>query len=194
MHIVFAELLELDRAAVQHSLDLLTPVTTADLTRPTPCEGWTLGDLIAHMTAQHHGFAAAATGHGADPASWRVQPHGPEPVTAYRKAADEVLAAFPAAEHIPFANPEFGAGTFPATLGVGFHLVDYLVHSWDVAISLNVPFHPGDTLVAAALPIALAVPDGDQRLSPTYPFRPAIPGFTDAAPFDQLLAALGRNP
>jgi hypothetical protein len=32
----------------------------ADLARPTPCTGWTLGDLIGHMTAQHYGWTAAA--------------------------------------------------------------------------------------------------------------------------------------
>ena len=42
-------------------------------TEPTPCEGWTLADLLAHMTVQHRGFAAAARGLGADPDVWRVE-------------------------------------------------------------------------------------------------------------------------
>jgi gas vesicle protein len=40
----------------------VTQLTPADLTRPTPCAGWTLHGLLAHMTTQHYGFAAAAAG------------------------------------------------------------------------------------------------------------------------------------
>ena len=50
---------ELDRRAVLASVEVVSRVTAADLGRATPCAGWTLGDLLAHMTVQHHGFAAA---------------------------------------------------------------------------------------------------------------------------------------
>ena len=53
---------ELDRRAVRASVDMVAKVTIEDLGRPTPCAGWTLADLLAHMTAQHRGFAAAAEG------------------------------------------------------------------------------------------------------------------------------------
>lgn len=32
------------------------------MSRPTPCAGWSLRDLLARMTVQHRGFAAAAAG------------------------------------------------------------------------------------------------------------------------------------
>lgn len=49
-------------------------------------------------------------------------------------------------------------------------------------------------MVAAALPIALAVPDDDERLSPGAPFGPAVPVTGDVEPLDRILAALGRDP
>ena len=60
-----------DAAATRDSVAVVAGVTTEDLTRPTPCAGWNLLGLLAHMTAQHHGFAAAARGHGEDEAAWR---------------------------------------------------------------------------------------------------------------------------
>ena len=62
----------LHRTAVLQSIDVVDTVREADLVRPTPCEGWNLLDLLAHMTVQHRGFAAAARGFGADMETWRA--------------------------------------------------------------------------------------------------------------------------
>jgi uncharacterized protein (TIGR03086 family) len=193
MPIEFGELLAFDRAAVEHSITLIDPVTPADLSRTTPCTGWDLAGLIAHMTAQHRGFAAAAAGRGADPAPWKALPAA-DPVAEYRQAARDVLTAFATAGDAVFTMPEIAPRTVPAPMAVGFHLVDYLVHSWDVAVARGVTFTPEPDLVAATLPIALAVPDDGQRLSPEFPFRPAVAVPDGASPFERLLAALGRDP
>src|SRR5579859_7441834 len=55
-----ADLVRLDARAVLASIQIVSQASTADLARPTPCADWTLADLLAHMTAQHNGFAAAA--------------------------------------------------------------------------------------------------------------------------------------
>ena len=55
-------------AAVAASVDVVNNVTPQDLHRATPCEDWNLSQLLAHMTAHHRGFAAAARGDGANPA------------------------------------------------------------------------------------------------------------------------------
>jgi uncharacterized protein (TIGR03086 family) len=193
MPMSYPDLLAFDRAAVEHSITLIDPIAPADLSRPTPCAGWDLADLITHMTAQHRGFAAAATGRGADPQPWKEIPAA-DPIGEYRQAAREALAAFAIAEDAAFTMPEIAPRTVPGSMAVGFHLVDYLVHSWDVAVARGVPFTPSPDLVAATLPIALAVPDDEQRLSPGFPFRPAVAVPGDAGPLDRLLAALGRDP
>ena len=51
MPIEFAELLALDRTAVEHSIALIDPITPAELSRPTPCTGWDLAGLIAEVRA-----------------------------------------------------------------------------------------------------------------------------------------------
>ena len=68
MHIA-SDTLSLHRTAVLASVDAVNAVIGDDLTRPTPCAGWDLATLLAHMTVQHRGFAAAARG-GTDLDVW----------------------------------------------------------------------------------------------------------------------------
>ena len=183
-----------DAAATRDSVAVVAGVTTEDLVRATPCAGWNLLGLVAHMTAQHHGFAAAARGHGDDEAAWRPAA-ADDPVKAYAAAAEEVLTAF-ADDGVldrEFFLPEAGVAV-PARLAIGFHLVDYLVHGWDVARAVGVAYRPSPAAVAAALPIARAVPDGPDRREPGAAFAPgrAVPPGTGA--MAEILLRLGRDP
>jgi uncharacterized protein (TIGR03086 family) len=190
-------LLGLSRTAVLTSVDVVSRVTADDLGRATPCADWTLAELLAHMTVQHNGFAEAARGNGADPTVWRVRPLGDDPVAEYTAAADRVLAAF-AEDGVlerEFTLAELQpVSRFPAARAIGFHLIDYVVHGWDVARSIGVPYELDPELAEPALRIALAVPTGPSRLEPGFPFRPALDTCEDATPLDRILTALGRSP
>src|ERR1700741_1547693 len=70
MHMI-PDLRPLHRIALMASVDMVSTVTNEDLSRETPCAQWNLADLLAHMTVQHRGFAAAARRRGADPAIWQ---------------------------------------------------------------------------------------------------------------------------
>ncbi|OKH70286.1 hypothetical protein EB72_25750 [Mycobacterium sp. SWH-M1] len=192
--------LTLHRRAVDASIDIVSGVVAADLDRPTPCAGWTLADLLTHMTAQHRGFAAAARGHGADPAAWRTEPLAgaiaADPAGTYATAAAGVLSAFAESGvgQSLFALPELGADV--AVVGetaMGFHFVDYVVHGWDVAASLGAPFSLPAEVLDAALSLALAVPDGGFRDGDASPFARALPP-TDGDALTRLLRHLGRDP
>ena len=190
----------LHRLAVVKSIDIANTVEPAQFHLPTPCDGWTVLDLLAHMTVQHRGFAAAARGLGADPQVWQVatvvgavkcDPRG-----AYANAAHDVLEVFAAggsAETV-FALPEFGDGAvFPGAMAMGFHFVDYVVHGWDVAASLGISYELSAAVVEAVLPLVLAVPDGDFRSVSGAPFAPALEAAGDDD-FDRILRHLGRDP
>jgi uncharacterized protein (TIGR03086 family) len=191
----------LHRIAVLASVDVVSAVTADDLSKVTPCVGWNLADLLAHMTVQHHGFAAAARGHGADPAIWQPDTVADavtaDPAGTYAAAAAAVIDAFAGADVLDaaFALPEFGAGaTFPGSVAIGFHYVDYVVHGWDVARTIDQPFELPVDVVAAALPLAYAVPDGSFRTSDGAVFGPAIPSTRPTNDLDRILAYLGRSP
>jgi uncharacterized protein (TIGR03086 family) len=183
-----------DERAVRATVTVVARVTPADLDLPTPCAEWNLGALLAHMTAQHRGFAAAAAGHGADPEVW--QPTG-NPLLEYAEAADQVIAAF-AAPGVPerdFLLPEVaGDRPIPGSTAISFHFVDYVVHGWDVARALGLPWVLPEDVLVAALPIARAVPGGDRRLTPGAAFAPGLPVAAGTETLTEILALLGRSP
>jgi uncharacterized protein (TIGR03086 family) len=94
-----------------------------------------------------------------------------------------------------FALPEFSTDvTFRGERAVGFHFLDYVVHTWDVSRALGVTVAPAPDLVTAALPVAAAVPDGPGRSRPGAAFAPRLAPADGATDLDRLLALVGRSP
>jgi uncharacterized protein (TIGR03086 family) len=190
------EIVGLDARAVRVSVQVVSQVSVADLARPTPCAGWTLAELLAHMTAQHNGFAAAAAGDGADLVHWQTGAPVADPVGEYAAAAERVIAAFAAAS-VPageFVLPEISPKLrFPAVEAIGFHFVDYVVHGWDVARALGLGYDLEPDVLAAAVSIAQTVPDGERRRQPGAAFAPRVAA-TSGGVLDQIVALLGRRP
>lgn len=187
----------LDREAVVVSTDIVNLVTAADLARPTPCGGWTLADLLAHMTAQHRGFAAAARGNVDDRSVWAVDGTNSDLVSAYARAAADVVNAFANLDldRQTFWLPEVrDGGPFPATMAVAFHLVDYVVHGWDVAVSIGASTTYSDEVLSTAATIAQLVPDDEERDESGAAFAHALPVTAEHTTLDQILLLLGRDP
>jgi uncharacterized protein (TIGR03086 family) len=184
--------------AVRASVRVVALINDVDLARPTPCAGWTLGDLLAHMTVQHDGFAAAAAGDGADLGRWQTRRFDPETLVAeYVLAAGRIIDAFNDPEVLDrqFFLPEISTrAMFPARQGIGLHLLNCLVHGWDVARALGVPYEPDSDLVNTALTIARTVPDDGSRLRPGASFGPALRALAVTGSLDEVLAWLGRYP
>lgn len=189
------------REAVLATIDIVQRVSTGDLERRTPCSDWNLLELVAHMTAQHRGFAAAAQGDGADPAVWEtsavIDAVAADPAGGYGAAACELLTAVAKDEALTqlFALPDFGPGAvFPFEQAIGFHFIDYVVHGWDVARAVCLPFELPYNVIDAALALGLQVPGGDYRTGASAPFGPALDQMPEGTGFDRLLRHLGRSP
>jgi uncharacterized protein (TIGR03083 family) len=58
-----------DRRALELTGAAIDAVTGADLDRVTPCEGWTVADLLRHLVSQNLRFAAGVAGTDPDTAS-----------------------------------------------------------------------------------------------------------------------------
>jgi len=191
------DLLDLHARAVRASVAVVSRVHTNDLARATPCGNWNLGYLLAHMTVQHDGFAAASAGNGGDVSLWAVQPLGPDPVGAYAAGAGRVLTAF-AQDGVlerEFALPEISPlTTFPGKQAIRFHLVDYVVHGWDVARTIDVPLSLDPDVLETALGIAQAVPDGPERGQPGAAFAPGVATADHNPILERIVARLGRDP
>jgi uncharacterized protein (TIGR03086 family) len=190
------EIVGLDARAVRASVQVVSQASVADLAQPTPCADWTLAELLAHMTAQHNGFAAAAAGDGGDLVHWQTGAPVADPVGEYAAAAERVIAAFAAAV-VPageFVLPEISTKRrFSAVAAIGFHFVDYVVHGWDVARALGLGYDLEPDVLAAAVAIAQAVPDGERRRRPGAAFAPRVAAISGGV-LDQIVALLGRRP
>jgi hypothetical protein len=71
--------------------------------------------------------------------------------------------------------------------------VDYVVHGWDVARTLGLRYDLEPAVLAAALPIARSVPDGQSRRRPGASFTPQV-AVTIGSKLDHIVGLLGRWP
>ncbi|MDQ2748878.1 MAG: TIGR03086 family metal-binding protein [Actinomycetota bacterium] len=170
-------------------------VEALDLVRPSPCLGWDLGALLGHAIGQNHGFAVAVEAPGAPLGAFAPRPVAPDELAeAWQVSADRVADAFAAVsldDHVLLA--EFSAQVrFPVSAVVGFHLLDTVVHTWDIATALGEQFRPDAELVAATLAQAQRIPDGPDRERPGAPFAPSVP-IESVDDWDRTLAILGRR-
>jgi uncharacterized protein (TIGR03086 family) len=194
-------IIELHRRSVAGLRPVVDRVTPADLDRPTPCAGWDLRVLLEHMTGQDRGFAAAVraarAGDEVDVSAFAPHPLGPSPAATLADGLDEVVAAFAAAADGLVLLPEFGS-RLPVPIVAQMHLIDTLVHGWDVAATLGVKDDYVTQLdaevVAAALAMSEQIPDDEHRETPGAAFAHALPAPQDADVWTGVLTLLGRDP
>jgi uncharacterized protein (TIGR03086 family) len=190
------DLLAAHRRVVLGSVAVVGDVAPGQLSARTPCTDWDLGELLAHMIGQHYGFAASARTARPTRAAYAPRAVGAEPAADYEAAARHVLDAFarPGLLDEDMYLPEVRGGlTLPARTGVRFHLVDYVVHSWDVSRTINTDLTFDPDVLDLALEIATAVPAEAKSTDPHTPFAPAR-GTTSLNPLDRIVAMLGRDP
>ncbi len=189
---------ELDRRAMTVTAGIVPLITPEQLDNSTPCERWMLRDLLAHIIGQYRGFATSASGQPTNVEAFR-----PRPVTAddllpvYTEAAVRVTDAF-AESGVPdltFYLPEIrDGGPYPATTAIGFHLVDEVVHAWDLAKSIGVPVEFDDEVLDASLSIASRVPNNPASRGEGFAFAFGNEADHDAGTLDRVVALLGRRP
>ncbi|MFI2352439.1 TIGR03086 family metal-binding protein [Streptomyces sp. NPDC019443] len=185
----------LDRQVLLLTGEVVSRVKADHLRLATPCADWTVYGLLRHLVSQNEGFAASARGVGESWAVWRDGDLGDDPVGAYEASADEVAAAFAKDDVLErrFPLPEVGEGFgVPGRIAIGFHLLDYVVHAWDVAVAIGAPWEPAAELTTSALRVAAQVPDEGRGAGAAFRRRIAVPN--DASPDHRLLALLGRDP
>ncbi|MER5437886.1 TIGR03086 family metal-binding protein [Streptomyces sp. NPDC002790] len=192
---------ELDRIAALETLRLVRGAAAAaddgkeTWGRPTPCADWTLLDLLGHMTAQNHGFAAAARGEGGLPAHWRVPDIAADPARAYAESVAALIVPFAEAGggEREFVLPELGRA-LPGRVAVSFHFLDLAVHAWDLARTLALEVQLPHSIWESALRLARRVPTDEQTRGPDAFFAPARPTSAQSTPLTETLTLLGRSP
>jgi uncharacterized protein (TIGR03086 family) len=187
--------LSLHRRAIESCATVVGAVGPQHLDLPTPCGAWTVRDLLAHMIGHNIGFAAAALGN-ADMGAFADVTLTSDLSGRFAASARVTVAAFAGLDltrdevHLAVVR---GGTTWPAPTAIGFHLVDSVVHGWDVAAAVGAPISYDDDVEQAALDVALAVPDDRSRTRPGASFRPSVT-HAGSTTLERILAVLGRDP
>jgi uncharacterized protein (TIGR03086 family) len=150
-------------------------------------------DLLSHMTAQHLRFAAVARGEDPEQACPVDKAElGEDPAAAFREAARGLTEAFAAAQdETVVLLPEIGRPTPLSTL-ISFHFFDFVVHGWDLAVSIGAAYHPEAELSALATEVGQVVPDSSRVPGGSFAAKVAVG--PDADELAKLLGLAGRNP
>lgn len=167
-------------------------VGAADWTRDSPCEGWSVFDVVDHVIAGDR-FAAIVLGGGtldaAIGAVVGVDHVGDDAVGAATEAAAGARAGFAGPLDVEVEHP---VGRIPARRFLGFRLMDQLGHTCDLANGLGHPV----TLAPDAVAVALEIADAEQAMldaSTHFAMPPDVDVDSDD-PQSTFLRMIGRNP
>ena len=155
----------------------------------TPCEGWSVRDLVTHVVAGNVKYHGLAGGADFEPGAPEVS-IGADPAATYRETLRDMLAAWRAPGAL---DREIGLprGRGRAEVAAWIHLAETLGHGWDLATATGQDTGFDDEAVGACLA------ECRDRIPPERP--PVIP-FADAVRIeggpliDQLAGYLGRSP
>ncbi|HLT70894.1 MAG TPA: TIGR03086 family metal-binding protein [Acidimicrobiales bacterium] len=154
---------------------------------PSPCEGWTARDVVAHMVDNHRlfeGFVGRVLGD--------VPPVEDDPAGAFAAARAVVSRHLhdPAAAGATFEGAVFGHMSFAEGID-RFVCADLLVHRWDLARAAGLEVTlPADEVARVHGELAAM---GDVLRGPGA-FGPEVPAPEGADAQARFLAFLGRRP
>ncbi|TWP51504.1 TIGR03086 family protein [Lentzea tibetensis] len=170
------DLRALNRQALDVNLELIATIRPDQYELRTPCAKWNIGELLQHLVDSTYGFA----GQPAD--------------GSYADAAEAVTRKFNSDGYLDEVA-DFGTfGKLPGSVKVGVHLVDTVVHAWDLNRALGRPADLDPVLAQAALKLAERLPDTPQVRGPEAAFNHPVQIADDASLTDRLIAMSGRTP
>jgi uncharacterized protein (TIGR03086 family) len=153
--------------------------------RPSPCEGWTALDLVAHLVDVHRRFETMV---GRD-----LVEHPPvenDPLGAWQAVRDQMQADLedPARRDEEY-DGRLGRSTFGRSVD-GFVCFDLVVHGWDLARATgqDETIDPADVERVSGMVEAMGEVMRSNKVI-SAPVEPAA----DASDQDRMLAALGRQ-
>lgn len=182
--------------AVLERLATVADVDNDQLDLPTPCAGFTVGELRSHVLGWLGFFAAALS----DPAADTARPDPEAFALTDGTPASEIVRHALTAIRQAIADDAAGqmvvmSGSRMAGDGVlGMALGEYIVHAWDLAKATGQPYSAPDETVRPAHEFLEGMVAPEYRGPDSGFFDAEVPVPDDASPLDQLLGFAGRDP
>ncbi|GAA2599454.1 TIGR03086 family metal-binding protein [Actinomadura fulvescens] len=188
--------------ATQRLAGVLVNVTDNQLTLPTPCPAYTLGDLIEHINGLALAFTVAAAKDVPPGGSRGPSGDATRLPAGWRESIPERLAALAQAWRKPDAwegMTRAGGIDLPGQVAGLVALNEVVVHGWDVARSAGQPYESTPEAVEACLAFLSQEPGGDEDVDGNAdtgdrPFGPPVDVPADAPALDRLIGLTGRDP
>jgi len=163
-------------------------IAVPDLSLASPCQGWTVHQVMTHSIGVTRKFSEFAAGRTDAPRTPQGDLIGADHRAALQTAADTARRAWAQADlrrrcRLPF-------GRFTARQAAGINLFDVLAHTWDVATAVGLTVVCPDELWDAALAAAADTlgRDRDHRH-----YGPAVASPVGGSPMVCFLHYLGRD-
>lgn len=124
---------------------------------PTPCDGWSVSDVVEHVFAGEHFTVAVLGGSRLDEAvaATRVELARvvSDRLSQLTTASAAALAAFDGSLD---RTIEHRVGVISARRMLGFRIIDELGHTWDVATAIGQPVNLDADALSVGVEVALA--------------------------------------
>jgi uncharacterized protein (TIGR03086 family) len=183
--------------AAQRLAELVARVGDDELSKPTPCPSYTLGDLIEHVGGLALAFTAAANKDGGRYANQQGSGDAARLGEDWRMRIPRDLAALAEAWRDPAAwagTTRIAGSDGPAEI-TGLAAADELVvHGWDVARAMGQPYACEPELLAAAGSFLAYFASPDAPAGPDVAFGPSRQVPAGAPELDRVVALAGRDP
>lgn len=168
---------------------LVARIEPAQLEDPTPCDDFTVLDVIQHMTVLGSQFAYQFRGES-PPEIEAPKVYGWVPRSEFQEAMGRLRAAVdsPGAMERTIAAP---FGDVDGDTFARFVAFDGLVHGWDIARAIGRDYEVDDVVVAEVDAFARQALTDDMRDGDTFAAATTPPA--DAGPIDRLAAFSGRT-
>jgi uncharacterized protein (TIGR03086 family) len=166
-----------------------------DWARPTPCDEWSVRDIVNKLVASTMTFAAFGRRAPLDPPLDLVHPVemlGDDPLGVYLAAAADCRAVWREAGALDGSAPST-VGEFPAKAVLNARIFDTTILTWDVA-SATGQFHGiDDDLAAYVRRIAEALVPNVRAVSPQR-YKDPVDVTDESSVVAGMVAATGRDP
>lgn len=178
--------------ALEQMTSVLERLPPDSLNAPTPCDGWTVRELLRHVVRQNlRNFTTSARGETVD---WSAPPPelGGEWLDAYREDVRELLRTWQDADlDREVAMP--GGAPAPLRIRADQQIAELSVHAWDLSRAGRLEVALDDALAEHALAWSRQMLLSQFR-GPGKPFGEEVPVSAEAPAYDRLVGWFGRDP
>jgi uncharacterized protein (TIGR03086 family) len=168
-------------------------ISDADRDASTPCEKWTVTQVLQHATGDQIGYAAAITG-GPWPSEDPFAPSGRldgDPGALLETGISASAAAFErVGDDDPAVATPLPQGAMPAWQAAGACALDAAVHAWDIAVATGQPSPLSTDMARDLMEVAVTIVEPLRG----FAYKPALPGVPGDGDVETLLRYLGREP